>query len=439
MTDYTRVTVVGASRKVELVIPSDIALAGLLPRLIELLDEKTGSAARPLTLVRTTGEELDLALSASDQSLDDGELLRLVRQDEAPPPPEIADVTDVLAEQHGSREGLWSAGARGATGAIAVGLFAGAGAFMLAAEPLLRSDLILPGLLGAAVLIAVIAGRVGGRWVAIAATAAALGLVPATAWALTAGLDGTSRVMVAAGGGVAAAWLVVAAGIGIGLAARPALWGGLLGAGLAAIPAALALAAWPQNGMLGVTGIVATIACGLLPWYAMSASGLTGLDDEVVDGRPRRREAVLKTADAAYRTLSWSVAAVALPIGASTAVLLSSGDPWSLGLGAALLIVAALRTRSLVLTVQIVTLWVVVLAAAATAVTLTPLLPAWGRALALLVLTIAAAVAAGVRPAAHQSASLRRIGNALETLAVIAAFPLLLGVFGIYADLLEAI
>jgi hypothetical protein len=42
------------------------------------------------------------------------------------------------------------------------------------------------------------------------------------------------------------------------------------------------------------------------------------------------------------------------------------------------------------------------------------------------------------RPAAHQRAFLRRIGNFVEALAVIALIPLLLGMFGVFADLLRA-
>jgi hypothetical protein len=42
------------------------------------------------------------------------------------------------------------------------------------------------------------------------------------------------------------------------------------------------------------------------------------------------------------------------------------------------------------------------------------------------------------RPASHQRALLRRVGNVIEVLAVIAMIPLLLGMFGVFGDLLEA-
>ena len=59
MADFTRLTVIGSARKADLVVPNDEAVSGLMPRLMELLDEPAGSVVRPLTLVRATGEQLD--------------------------------------------------------------------------------------------------------------------------------------------------------------------------------------------------------------------------------------------------------------------------------------------------------------------------------------------------------------------------------------------
>jgi hypothetical protein len=53
-------------------------------------------------------------------------------------------------------------------------------------------------------------------------------------------------------------------------------------------------------------------------------------------------------------------------------------------------------------------------------------------------ISVLVAIMVLARPAAHQRAFLRRIGNAFEALAVIALIPLLLGMFGIFGDLLKA-
>src|SRR6186997_3256615 len=134
MVEFTRLTVIGSARKADLVVPNDEAVSGLMPRLMELLEEPTSSVVRPLTLVRATGEQLDIGLTIADQQVSDGELLRLVRSDDAPPP-EVADVTDVLGESMRDRAGLWSTFARELTGAVAIGVLSCAAATQLPARP----------------------------------------------------------------------------------------------------------------------------------------------------------------------------------------------------------------------------------------------------------------------------------------------------------------
>jgi hypothetical protein len=180
MTEFTRLTVIGSARKADLVVPSDEAVSGLMPRLMELLEEPTGSVVRPLTLVRPTGEQLDVGLTIADQQVSDGELLRLVRSDDAPPPPEVADVTDVLGESLRDRAGLWSTSARELTGAIAIGVLSCAAAMQLHASAV---GLVIP--LIALSVAAAILGRTSMRWICIALTAAALGVAAAAAWTVS--------------------------------------------------------------------------------------------------------------------------------------------------------------------------------------------------------------------------------------------------------------
>ena len=51
---------------------------------------------------------------------------------------------------------------------------------------------------------------------------------------------------------------------------------------------------------------------------------------------------------------------------------------------------------------------------------------------------VVVAVLVLARPAAHTRAALRPVGDVAETVAVVAMAPLLLGMFGVYADLLGA-
>ncbi len=434
MTEFTRLTVVGSARKAELVVPDDEALGGLIPRLMELLEEPTGPVARPLALVRSTGEQVDAARSAAEQSLHDGELLRLVRSDDAPPPPEVADVTDVVGDTYADRRGRWSGTARHAVAATTLGAITCVALLAVPAPP--TSTLVL---LVAGTAIAVLLGRLGRRWPAIAATAVAAGAAPAAASAALAAVGIPAAPLTWLPVAAALVWAVLGFGVGFGLGRRPAVPGSVVGAGLALLPIALSVLRLGPEQLLAVTAAAATVICGLLPWYALSASGLTGLDDQVLAGRPSRRRHVLRTVDEAYRSLSWSAVAVALPLGASAALLVSLEQPFAVALGVAVTVLIALRTRAFPLIIQQVPLCLAAVAATVTGILARgPVFGPSGVAVSLVGFAVLVAVGAGVRPADHLRARLRRIGNFVEAVLVIALIPLVLGVFGVYADLLGA-
>jgi hypothetical protein len=106
--------------------------------------------------------------------------------------------------------------------------------------------------------------------------------------------------------------------------------------------------------------------------------------------------------------------------------------------GLVVIMVTALRTRAFPLAVQQMALWSAVLAGL-----LGGLLGQSRLGEPLLVGILAGSAALVMimvlaRPAAHQRAFLRRVGNVVEALAVVALIPLLLGMFGIFSDLLRA-
>lgn len=435
MTEFTRLTVIGSARKADLVVPNDEAVAGLMPRLMDLLDEPTGSVVRPLTLVRSTGEQLDVALTIADQQVSDGELLRLVRSDDAPPPPEVADVTDVLGETLRDRSGLWSTFARELTGAVAIGVLGCALVGQLAAGPL---PLVLAVLLLS--LVAAIVARLSMRWICVALTSAALGVAAAVVWTFssTLGLSLPLRLSAAVLGFAALGWICLGLGYGQGLRSRPAWFGSLVGIPVSMLPLIMVLLGSRSEAAAALTAAVSVVVCGVLPRLALVASGLTGLDDQVVEGHPRRRDDVSLTVNDAYRVLSWVTFAVAIPIAVTSALLLASGDLWAVWVGLMVIMVSALRTRAFPLAVQQMALWFAVL------VGLLGGLIGQSRLGQPLVAGILVSIAGLVvimvlaRPAAHQRAFLRRVGNVIEALAVIALIPLLLGMFGIFSDLLGA-
>ncbi|HXQ55050.1 MAG TPA: type VII secretion integral membrane protein EccD, partial [Actinomycetes bacterium] len=127
---------------------------------------------------------------------------------------------------------------------------------------------------------------------------------------------------------------------------------------------------------------------------------------------------------------------------ASTALagrqLLTAPTRWTVLLAAACAVVLAGRARIYPLVAEVVALL------AAAAWILLGLLSVWqdragtaaplAAALALLVTTLVALV---VEPVDHVRARLRRLADRLETVAVVAAVPLAIGVFGIYGRLLD--
>jgi hypothetical protein len=96
-----------------------------------------------------------------------------------------------------------------------------------------------------------------------------------------------------------------------------------------------------------------------------------------------------------------------------------------------------LRTRGFPLAAQQVALWGAVAAAVAQGLIGRPWPSASALGAAVVVLALAVTAAVLVRPPGHVRALLRKAGNGLELIAVLAMVPLLLGLFGVYADLLR--
>lgn len=453
MTDFTRVTVVGAGRRADVVVASDEPFAGLLPRLVDILDEPIADSAHPVALVRVTGEEVSLAADAATQEIADGEVLHLVRRADAPPPPEVSDVTDAVADSLGRRSDGWGDAARQAVAAGSVGATASVVGTLLVAAFTVASVraafdggevplALLPSVLvGGGVVLAIaalIAGRAGARWTGIALTAASTGLALPVGLAVgpLVGRQGDEPAMIA-GAVLVWAWIALGVGLGIGQRVRTIGTAAVVGVVLPLLGMVTWLTPAPQAAGWGVVAIAAIVVCGLLPSAAMSSAGLTGLDDRVSGGEPVARDRVVAALDDAYRALDWTTAAVAAPIAVAGAALVADQDPWAIGLGAAVVVVAALRTRAFPLTLQGVLLWTAVVAAAVGGLVGHAATAPVEVLAALAAVGVVGALLAGVRPAAHQRARLRSLGNVLETIAVVVMLPLLLGTFGLFAALLE--
>jgi hypothetical protein len=419
VTRYTRVTVQGEGRKADLVLPDDEPIAAMLPDVLALLDESGVQSARPVVLVTTVGDQLDLSLTLAEQVVEHGTILRIVRVEEAPPPPEVADVTDVAADALQSRADIWRP-IWGVLAAAALAVVLGALAAAVAAQQLRVSLSTLLEVCAALVLAAVLLARRAHSGPAVIGTAAATGIaaVVASGFAdrFADGGVGTSAVIwfglacVIVGVVGTAGFRDVALGLG-----------GAIGIVLVGSLALLVQLGWERADAAAIIALFSTAILGLLPGIAMSITGLNGLDDRILDGRRVARAA-------ANRVVAVSGAAA----------LLLAGDPdiWSRLLTVVIAATLLLRTRVLPLAPQRLAL---LAAGAAPLVALLATLSRSqpGRGLAVIAaLILLLGLLVGVQPGERTMARVRRLANVVELIAVVSLVPLVLGVLGVFADLL---
>ncbi|GEK81474.1 type VII secretion integral membrane protein EccD [Agrococcus baldri] len=430
--EYTRLSIQGSTRRADIVVPDDEPVEALMPEILELLEEPA-AGARPVVLTTLTGEQIDASLTLDEQAVGHGTRLRVVAVDEAPPPPDVAEVTEAVGEVTASRPNRWSTrhaataaalpllvlSSLGTTAAGDGGWLAPWGAGMLAMV-----------LVAAAVLLA----RTDRTAAAIAATAVAAGVAERAAAAALAGDGHWAQGALASAAAIA---LVIGLVAQIGFGSRGiALGTGLVVAACGAAGILQSLGMHPSD-VAAVVGLVSAVLLGLLPGIALSTSGLTSFDDRVVAGGRVSRADVRTSIETAFLGLTAMVAAAAATAAAAGTVLVLEASTWAVLLALVIAAIVALRARMLPLGPQ----RLVVLLAATVPVILwiatSPMLEgAWRPAVAAAAALLVVAVLA-LRPSAPALARRRRWAGVLEFLAVLAAITLLLGKLGVLADLTE--
>jgi type VII secretion integral membrane protein EccD len=441
----SRVTLVGERRRVDLVLPTQEPIGLLLPEIMRLLDDRAGKRPESRHLVTLDGSALDHDSTLQTAGVRDGAVLRLVRAEDAPPAPVVHDVSDEVADDLGRREWRWGPGARGVTAGVAAVCWAVAAA-LFAREHYDRS--VVAGVLLAAAGPAAFAGAILGRLRKMG-LAAALLCVGGTigvlgVWSLVDTLDVSSAeaaVRLAAVASVAVVTLVL-----LGLFTRLGR-GGVVGAtavALAAVGWEVVLAVQSGAGTAqqqaragAVLAVVSVVVLGLLPRLALMASGLSALDDRRSGGTSVSRFHVSAALAAAHRGLMLATVTVAASASAAAVLALRSPSVWTVPLAAVVAVVLALRARAFPLVAEVVTLLL------AAAVVVVRWVVVWGERSAaagptavLVTLAVLPLMALAVRPAEHVRVRLRRIGDLLESVGVVALLPLLVGAFGVYGRLL---
>ncbi|WP_330304172.1 MULTISPECIES: type VII secretion integral membrane protein EccD [unclassified Streptomyces] len=441
-TALSRVTLVGEGRRVDLVLPSREPIGLLLPEVIRLLDDRASGRPELRHLITADGSALDHDSTLESAGVPDGAVLRLVRVEDAPSAPVVHDVTDEVADDLNVRAWRWRPAVRRVVAGLATVFWAVAAGVLAQGE--FELSAVGDALLGAAVVSALtgaLCGRAGKRGLAttLIVTAGALGVLGAWTSADAYGWSGAVRLE-----GVAAA-MVVALLLAGGFS--PLGRGALIGA--AAVGGCLVLweeAAALQGGAETVTGqarlgavlaVVSVVVLGVLPRLALMASGLSSLDDRRTGGASVSRYQVATALAATHRGLACATVVLAASATAAGVLVLRAPSVWTVLLAGVTAVVLALRARAYPLTAEVVALLV-----AASVVTVR-LIVVWlgdagaaGPIAVLALLAVAPLAVLAVEPAEHVRVRLRRAGDLLESVGVIALLPLLVGAFGVYGRLL---
>ncbi len=423
MSGFTRLSVVARSQRAEVVVPDDEPVAVVVAELLRLLDD--GGAGRPMVLVTAVGEQLDQTATLADQQVPQGAVVRLVRIDQVPAPPEVADVSDVAADALATRPDRW----RPAWTVAAVAMVVAAagwvgGAHLSAAAAPVGAGAVWAG----TVLLGAFFGAVRRPAAAVVAGAGALGvaLAGAVAWLADDGPGPVQALLVAA---VCTTVALVAAGSRrAGLAVGAALGGLLAGAWFAlaqVLDAAL---------VAGIVAVVGVLVLGILPGLAMTVSGLNRLDDESLAGRGTDRRVAQDAVAGAHHMLTAAGVAVSVVVAAAGLVLVAQPG-WSTGLGIALAVAVACRAR---LAPLVPARWAMLTAAVVVMVGWSSSAAAGAPAAVSVAFAVVAVGVVGAvwPPPPHVLARLRRFVDVVELVAVLGLVPLLLASAGVFTDLL---
>ncbi|MFD5759162.1 type VII secretion integral membrane protein EccD, partial [Streptomyces sp. NPDC127044] len=170
----------------------------------------------------------------------------------------------------------------------------------------------------------------------------------------------------------------------------------------------------------------------------LMASGLSGLDDRRSSGASVSRYQVSTALTATHRGLALATVILAASAMAAGLLALRAPSTWTVLLAVVVTVVLALRARAFPLVTEVVALF------GASAVVAVRLVGVWQEhsgavgSLALLVtLAVLPLLVLAVQPAEHVRIRLRRFGDVLESVGVIALLPLVIGAFGVYGRLLD--
>lgn len=357
--DLVRLSVSAGERTTDLVLPSRLPLAEILPEVASLVGSLDAyEAYGGYALVGSDGRALDLDSSFLAQGVHDGAVLTLVTGAEAEEKKVYDDVVEAVADSvEGIGAGWTEQNSRMTTLAIS-GLLLLLGALALFLQR--DTGIIVTVVATVAAVLLVLAGAVFSR---VRSDEAAAGIV-----LIAAGLYAVVAVLSAVGGTVyevplLVAGLVLAAVGGVSmLLVRSRPWAFLpflvVGFAAAAIGGVLLATSFAPSEVIAIVVVVAVILGSVIPWFALSSARtmvtpLQSESDILAEPRPIDPVRVRRGVDLAHDLVLGLSLSVGLLVILSAPLIVRLGWP-GLGLVWAAGLVQMMRTRQFLLARDVV-------------------------------------------------------------------------------------
>lgn len=440
-TGLVRVTVASGTRRVDLVLPAAVPVAELVPELarsVGLLDPTTVYGG--YRLVTAEGRELAGDAGLVMQGVEDGGLLTVAAGVDDDPPRVYDDVVEAMTDvvEHDLKPWEPAAGRRTALWAAGLMMALGAGALLI------QRDALIAGVAAVVVAAALLTGAIvlsrAQREAEAAVAVAWMGALYAAVAGLMLAPSGPffGPTIATAGGAAMVAGLIALVGLGAGrtLVLPPVVVGavfmltGLLLQSFDFDPAVV----------LTVAMVLVVMVGSIFPWLALGANGtavdqLYNVADITAEPRPVDPARVGTDARTAHEILVAFSATVGL------LVVLVAPLAVSLGLVGAVLAVMCccvvmLRTRQYRTGAEVlVGLVSGIVGLLSTAVAALWLHPDWRPTVAVVLAGVGAIVLAATLLPAAPSVRRGRLGDVVESIALLSLLPLLLFAVGVFSSI----
>ena len=453
-TVFSRVTVVAPRTRIDVALPAGVAVADLLPMLLEMAKEATpdgGERHGGWCLAKLGDTPLDPSRTLASLGVVDGELLQLRKRAENPPPPLYDDVVDAIAESTPDSYRPWTKQT-----ANRIGYIAGALALILAAVTVLMTGPLFG---GDALPAAIAAGAAAIVCVAVGATIAR-GYQAETAGVLIAAAGGLPMAFVAGlyivPGETGRASLLLACALVLIVASGSIMLIGtgvtvFVAAGSAAFIGVIAFAigtliAHPAPGIAAGAAAVSLAALSLLPRVTIQLARLplpnvpgSAEDLKEDSGFPDYRS-IERRAGLAHEYMTGMIVGLGSATAISAIITAGKGDIWAILTAISATLVLLLRARTYANGSQAIALLATgMFSAAGIMIGWLLTADAFGRLLWVfgsLVLIAAAALVLGVIfPEQRFSPPLRRTVEIIEAVCIAVMLPLALAVMNLYGAL----